>query len=49
MNNWRNSGFRPYPIMQECFMAFVPDNVPVGVIADAVAPAAFVDWPCNAT
>jgi hypothetical protein len=38
MNNWRNSGFRPYPIMQECFMAFVPDNVPVGVIADAVAP-----------
>ena len=39
MNNWRNSGFRPYPIMQECFMAFVPDIVPVGVVADAVAPA----------
>jgi len=39
MNNWRNSGFRPYPLMQECYMAFVPDNVPVGVIADAVAPA----------
>jgi hypothetical protein len=39
MNNWRNSGFRPYPIMQECYMAFVPDIVPVGVIADAVAPA----------
>ena len=39
VNNWQDSGFRPYPIMQECFMAFVPDNVPVGVIADAIAPA----------
>lgn len=27
------SGFRPYPEAQECYMAFVPDNVPVGTIA----------------
>jgi len=39
MNNWRNSGFRPYPIMQECYMAFVPDETPVGVVSSSIAPA----------
>ena len=37
---WHNSGFRPYPIMQECYMAFVSDIVPVGVVAEAIAPSA---------
>jgi len=32
-------GFRRYPIKRECFFAFVPDSVPVGVVSPQVASA----------
>jgi hypothetical protein len=31
-------GFRRIPKLQECYVGFVPDYVPVGVVATAVAP-----------
>ena len=36
-------GFRQAPQVQECYFSFVPDNVPVGVIADQIAPANIFD------
>lgn len=32
------SGFRITPVNQECLMAFVPDNIPVGVISTPTVP-----------
>ena len=34
-----SSGFRNKPKNQECYMAFVPDNIPVGAVAPQIAPA----------
>lgn len=33
-----DSGFRSTPQKQECYMGFVPDNTPVGVVATATTP-----------
>lgn len=34
----QRSGFRLIPQAQECYMGFVPDDVPVGVVADLTTP-----------
>jgi len=32
------SGYRAFPLNMPCYVAFVPDEVPVGVISDTVSP-----------
>jgi len=32
-------GFKQTPSIQSCYFSFVPDSVPVGVVADQIAPA----------
>jgi hypothetical protein len=36
-----NSGFRLVPKAQDCYMAFVPDSIPVGVVSGAVPASPF--------
>ena len=34
-----NSGVAPFPVPRWCYYAFVPDNIPVGVVPDITLPA----------
>lgn len=38
------NGFRESPVKMQCLFSFVPDEVPVGVIADAAAPARLLQF-----